>query len=44
MRRDKKALDGRIRLVLLEGPGKPIFPVELPDEEVRRELDRLIAK
>ena len=44
MQRDKKALAGRIRLVLLEGPGKPVFPVELPDAEVRRELERLIAK
>jgi shikimate kinase/3-dehydroquinate synthase len=44
MQRDKKARDGRIRIVLLEAPGKPVFPVELPDEQVRRELDRLIAK
>ena len=44
LRRDKKALGGRARLVLLEEPGKPKFPVELPDEEIRRELDALIAK
>jgi shikimate kinase/3-dehydroquinate synthase len=44
MRRDKKSKAGKIRLVLLEGPGKPVFPVELPDEEVRRELERLTAK
>jgi shikimate kinase / 3-dehydroquinate synthase len=44
MRHDKKARDGRIRLVLLEGPGKPVFPIELSDTEVRRELERLIAK
>ena len=35
---------GRTRLVLLEEIGKPIFPVELPDEDVRRELEALIAK
>ena len=44
LRRDKKALDGRTRLVLLEEIGKPIFPIELPDEDVRRELEALIAK
>jgi shikimate kinase / 3-dehydroquinate synthase len=44
MQRDKKAQGGRIRLVLLEAPGKPIFPVELADEQIRLELDRLIAK
>jgi len=44
LRRDKKAVDGRTRLVLLEEIGKPTFPVELPDEDVRRELDALIAK
>ena len=42
--RDKKAAGGRTRLVLLEEIGKPIFPVELPDESIRRELDALIAK
>jgi shikimate kinase/3-dehydroquinate synthase len=44
LRQDKKAVDGRARLVLLEAIGKPIFPVELPDEDIRRELDALIAK
>lgn len=44
MKRDKKAAGGRVRLVLLEDAGKPVFPVELPDADVRRELDRLIAK
>ena len=41
--RDKKAEGGRPRLVLLEGPGRPVRGVELPDEEVRRALDSLIA-
>ena len=43
LRLDKKARDGRIRVVLLERPGKPVFPVELPEGEVRRALDELIA-
>ncbi|HET8606771.1 MAG TPA: iron-containing alcohol dehydrogenase [Gaiellaceae bacterium] len=43
MRRDKKAQDGRIRLVLLPRNGEPEWPVELPEPDVRRELDRLIA-
>jgi shikimate kinase / 3-dehydroquinate synthase len=41
--RDKKARGGRIRLVLLERPGRPVFGVELPDEDVRAALDGLIA-
>jgi shikimate kinase / 3-dehydroquinate synthase len=41
--RDKKRAGGKTRLVLLEAPGRPRTGVELPDEEVRRELDRLIA-
>jgi 3-dehydroquinate synthetase len=40
---DKKARAGRIRLVLLEAPGKPAFPVELPEEEVRSALAELVA-
>jgi shikimate kinase/3-dehydroquinate synthase len=43
MRRDKKAADGRIRLVLLPRNGEPQWPVELPEADVRRELERLIA-
>ena len=41
--RDKKASGGRIRLVLLEQPGRPVYGVELPDDEVRAALDSLIA-
>ena len=40
---DKKARGGTLRLVLLEAPGKPVFNVELPDDEVREELVRLVA-
>ena len=42
MRRDKKARGGEIRLVLL-GPDGPQYGVVLPEADVRRELDRLIA-
>jgi 3-dehydroquinate synthetase len=42
MRRDKKARDGEIRLVLLGARG-PEHGVVLPEADVRRELDRLIA-
>jgi shikimate kinase / 3-dehydroquinate synthase len=41
--RDKKRAAGRIRLVLLPRNGEPEWGVELPDDDVRRELDRLIA-
>jgi shikimate kinase/3-dehydroquinate synthase len=40
--RDKKAADGRARLVLLEAPGKPQIGVELEPHEVRAALDSLI--
>jgi shikimate kinase/3-dehydroquinate synthase len=42
--RDKKARDGKPRLVLLEEPGKPVTGVELPKEQVRAALDELIAE
>jgi 3-dehydroquinate synthetase len=42
MHRDKKVRDGEIRLVLL-GENGPEYGVVLPEAEVRRELDRLIA-
>ena len=42
MRRDKKVRGGEIRLVLL-GPDGPQHGVVLPEADVRRELDRLIA-
>jgi shikimate kinase/3-dehydroquinate synthase len=41
--RDKKAVGGRPKLVLLEEPGRPHWGVELPDAEVRAALDELIA-
>jgi shikimate kinase/3-dehydroquinate synthase len=43
LRRDKKAAGGRIRLVLLETPGRARTGVELPDAEVRAALDALIV-
>jgi len=41
--RDKKAIGGGIRLVLLEEPGRAASGVELPSQDVRRALDDLIA-
>jgi shikimate kinase / 3-dehydroquinate synthase len=41
--RDKKARDGKPRLVLLEAPGRPVTGVERPESEIRAALDRLIA-
>jgi shikimate kinase/3-dehydroquinate synthase len=42
MHRDKKARGGELRLVLLGDDG-PRWNVAVPEEDVRRELDRLIA-
>ncbi|HEX3686359.1 MAG TPA: bifunctional shikimate kinase/3-dehydroquinate synthase, partial [Gaiellaceae bacterium] len=42
--RDKKSVNGRPRLVLLEAPGKPVTGVELPEQQVREALDALIAE
>ncbi len=42
MQRDKKAVGGELRLVLLGADG-PEWDVRLPAEDVRRELDALIA-
>jgi shikimate kinase/3-dehydroquinate synthase len=41
--RDKKSVNGSPRLVLLEGPGKPVTGVELPERQVREALDALIV-
>jgi shikimate kinase / 3-dehydroquinate synthase len=43
LKRDKKVRDGRIRLVLIEQPGKPVWGVERREPEVRAALDALIA-
>jgi 3-dehydroquinate synthetase len=43
LNRDKKRAAGKTRLVLLDAPGRPRHGVELPDADVRRELDRLIS-
>jgi len=42
MRRDKKARSGEPRFVLLGDDG-PRIGVAVPEEDARRELDRLIA-
>ncbi len=41
--RDKKARGGSPRLVLLDGPGRPRYGVELPEAEIRAALDSLIV-
>jgi 3-dehydroquinate synthetase/shikimate kinase len=41
--RDKKAVGGAPRLVLLDEPGRPRWGVELPADDVRAALDALIA-
>ncbi len=41
--RDKKAAGGKPKFVLLEAPGKPVWGVELSEDETRRALDSLIA-
>jgi shikimate kinase/3-dehydroquinate synthase len=41
--RDKKASGGRIALVLLEGPGRPLVTAEIEPDRVRAALDSLIA-
>jgi shikimate kinase/3-dehydroquinate synthase len=43
LKRDKKAVGGRIRLVLLDAPGRPRAGVELPEADVRAALDALVA-
>ncbi len=43
LRRDKKAVAGRIRLVLLEAPGSPVVTDELPEAAVDAALDGLIS-
>jgi shikimate kinase/3-dehydroquinate synthase len=41
--RDKKTEGGVPKLVLLDAPGRPRWGAELPAEEIRSELDALIA-
>jgi shikimate kinase/3-dehydroquinate synthase len=41
--RDKKAERGAPRLVLLDAPGRPRWGVAVPESDVRRALDELIA-
>jgi shikimate kinase / 3-dehydroquinate synthase len=43
LQRDKKAVDGRIRLVLLDAPGRPHVTDEVEPARVRQALDTLIA-
>jgi len=41
--RDKKVQEGRIRLVLLDAPGRPRLVSDVPPEHVRAALDALVA-
>ena len=41
--RDKKAVGGAPRLVLLDAPGRPRWGIEVPEADVRRALGGLIA-
>ena len=43
LQRDKKAVGGQVRLVLLDAPGKPRTGVEVEPASVRAALDELIA-
>ena len=42
LRRDKKSVDGSVRLVLLDAPGTPRLGARLPEREIRGALDALI--
>ena len=44
MKLDKKSEAGKTRLVLLEGMGRPIWGVQLPDDEVRSALESLVER
>ena len=43
LQRDKKAREGRVRLVLLDAPGAPRVTADVEPERVRAALDSLIA-
>ncbi len=43
LQRDKKAVGGRVRLVLLERPGEPVVTSDVEPDRVRAALDALIA-
>jgi 3-dehydroquinate synthetase len=43
LQRDKKAREGRVRLVLLDAPGAPRVTADVEPERVRAALDALIA-
>ena len=41
--RDKKARGGRVRFVLLEAVGRPVFGMEVPDELIDQAIARAVA-
>jgi len=43
MAHDKKARGGRVRFVLLEAIGRPVWGVDVPDELVEKAVARAVA-
>jgi 3-dehydroquinate synthetase len=43
MRGDKKRVGGRVRFVLLDAPGRPVWGVDVPDDDVRAAVERAVA-
>lgn len=43
LQRDKKAVGGRVRLVLLDRPGEPVVTSDVEPDRIRAALDALIA-
>jgi 3-dehydroquinate synthetase len=43
LRRDKKSVEGRVRFVLLEAVGKPVWGVDVDDELIDLAIERALA-
>ncbi len=43
LRRDKKARAGRVRFVLLEEIGRPVFGVDVPDDLIDQAIARAVG-
>ena len=43
LRRDKKSVEGRVRFVLLEQVGKPVWGVDVDDELIDLAIGRALA-
>ena len=44
LRRDKKARAGRVRFVLLEAVGRPVWGIDVPDELIDQAIERAIGR